>query len=191
MPYRNRVAVVSEETFRELLDPDTGVLRSGALGAPERSTAFAIFAQRPDAALDIEAMKAQALRFFGARIGLTVDKHYGGYHPDTDAARMVVSADGTANGTRLIFGRPVEPADLVAAEAAERVQNTSGMALLAQRCPTLWLVVRETEEDRVALTIAVIFASVFLGPILSPKGDELFGVRTARMKLEGQPRPYR
>jgi hypothetical protein len=65
------------------------------------------------------------------------------------------------------------------------------MALLAQRCRTVWLVTRETDDDRVSLGIAAIFASVLLGPILAPTGDELFGVRTARAKLEGQPRPYR
>jgi hypothetical protein len=183
---------MGEDAFRELLDPSTGLLRSGALRAPERTTAFTVFAQRPDAALDVAALRTQASRFFATKIGLTVDKQYDAFTPDTDAARIVVSSDdGTASGTRLVFGRPVHPADLVAAEEAERAQNTSGMALLAQRCPTVWLVVREADDDRVSLTIAAIFASVFLGPILSPKGDELFGVRTARMKLEGHARPYR
>jgi hypothetical protein len=32
---------------------------------------------------------------------------------------------------------------------------------------------------------------VLLGPILSPDGKEVFGVRTARMKLEGKSAPYR
>jgi hypothetical protein len=183
---------MGEDAFRALLDPSTGVLRPGALASPERTSAFLVFAQRPDAALDVSALKAQASRFFATRIGLTVDKDYGPYTPDTDAARIVVASDdGTASGTRLVFGRPVQPSDLVAAEEAERVQNTSGMALLAQRCPTAWLVLREADDDRVSLTIAAIFASLFLGPILSPNGDELFGVRTARMKLEGRARPYR
>ncbi len=182
----------SEEAFRALVDPSTGVLRPGALAAPDRSSAYAVFTQRPDAALDIEALKNQALRFFKTKIGLTIDKRYGAFIPDTDAARVVVASDdGTASGTRLVFGRPVHPSDLVAAEEAERTQNSNGMALLAQRCPMLWLVVQETNDDRVALTIAAIFASVFLGPVLSPKGDELFGVRTARMKLEGRSAPYR
>jgi hypothetical protein len=65
------------------------------------------------------------------------------------------------------------------------------MSLLAQRCEVVWLVTFESDDDRVALTIAAILASTLLGPILSPAGDEVFGVRTARMKLEGRPRPYR
>jgi hypothetical protein len=55
----------------------------------------------------------------------------------------------------------------------------------------VWLVVRESPDDRVALTLAAILASALLGPVLAPEGDELFGVRTARLKLEGRARPYR
>jgi len=183
---------LDEEAFRKAIDPSSGVLVLGALPSPKPSAAFLVFAQRPDAALDIGALKAQASRFFGAKVGLTVEKEYGGYAPDTDAARIVLASDdGTANGTRLVFGRPTHPSDHMLAEEAERAQNTTGMALLAQRCPTVWLIVRESEDDRAALTLAAIFASVMLGPIVPPKGDEIFGVRTARLKLEGRARPYR
>lgn len=74
------------------------------------------------------------------------------------------------------------------------------MSLLAERCKMLWLVMIEgdagasapdPDADRVALTIAAILASSLLGPILSPNGDELFGVRTARLKLERRAQPYR
>jgi hypothetical protein len=55
----------------------------------------------------------------------------------------------------------------------------------------VWLVVREADDDRAALTIAAVLASMLLGPILAPDGREIFGVRTARLKLEGRPSPYR
>ncbi|MBX3262788.1 MAG: hypothetical protein KF782_24125 [Labilithrix sp.] len=185
------MSVVGEERFRELLDPG-GVLRIGALASPERSAGYTVFAQRSDAALDVAALKAHAARFFDTKLGLTVDKAYRDAPPTTDAARIVLASDdGAASGTRLCFARPTAPADHAAAEAAERAQATHGMALLAHRCPTVWLVVRESDDDRVALTLAAILASALLGPILSPDGDELFGVRTARMKLEGRARPYR
>jgi hypothetical protein len=180
-----------ESSFRDLLDAH-GILRPGALAPPDRSAAYTVFAQRSAAVIDVAAIKAQAARFFGAKLGLTVAKEYARGAPETDAARVVLSSeDGATAGTRLCYGRPSNADDVAAADAAEREQNTSGMALLAQRCPTVWLVLRETDDDRVALTIAAILASSFLGPILSPAGDELFGVRTARMKLEGRPRPYR
>lgn len=185
------MATLTEETFRTLLD-ERGVLRPGALVAPPRARSYAVFSQRPDVVLDVDRLKQQAERFFATKIGLTVDKSYGSDIPLVDAARIVVSGgDGTASGTRLCYGRAADSAEVAAAEEAERIQNTTGMALLAQRCPTIWIIVPESEEDRAALTIAAIFASLMLGPIIAPGGQEVFGVRTARMKLEGRPSPYR
>lgn len=182
---------MKEEAFRELLD-ENGILRPGALPSPARTAAFTVFSQQPSPILDIGRLKQQAARFFGAKVGLTVEKKFSGYLPKEDAGNVVLAMnDGSAAGTRLVVGRARTDADLAVAENAERVANTTGMALLAQRCPSLWLVVFENENDRVALTIAAIFASVFLGPILPPGGDELFGVRTARLKLEGRSSPYR
>ena len=126
------------------------------------------------------------------KIGLTVDKDYGDVAPEVDAARLVVSgSDGSASGTRLAYGRAVEPSDLAAAEEAERAIGTYGLAHLAQRCRTIWLVMPETDDDRAALTIAAILASTLLGPILSPGGQEIIGVRSARLKLEGRSSPSR
>lgn len=185
------MATLTEEAFRALLD-DRGVLRAGALPAPPRARSYSVFSQRPDVVLDIEAIKRQAERFFATKVGLTVDKRYDGDVPLADVARIVVSGgDGTAAGTRLCYGRAADSADVAAAEEAERAQGTSGMALLANRCPTMWIIVPESEEDRAALLLAAIFASTMLGPILAPGGQEVFGVRTARMKLEGKASPYR
>jgi hypothetical protein len=183
---------VNEEEFRKLLDPQ-GILREGALRTPARSAAFTVFSQVPSVALDVAALKQQATRFFHAKVGLTVEKKYAHPLPTADAARVVLATDdGSAAGTRLCFGRLVDSADLAAADRADAGSN--GMSLLAQRCPTVWLVTFESDDDRVALGIAAIFASVMLGPILSRKrdgDDELFGVRTARLKLEGRSSPYR
>jgi hypothetical protein len=181
----------TEESFRALLD-DHGLLRAGALAAPDRKLSYSVFAQRSDARLDIEGMKRQAERFFATKIGLTVDKSYMDGAPEVDAARIVVAGgDGTSSGTRLCFARPANASDLAAAEEAERSMGTYGLALLAQRCTMLWCVVRELDDDRAALTLAAVFASTMLGPILGPGGEEIYGVRGARLKLEGRPRPYR
>ena len=54
--------------------------------------------------------------------------------------------------------------------------------LAERRCGSIWIVEREGPEDRTALVLAAVIASVCLGPIL---GDgALFGVRTARVMLE-------
>lgn len=182
---------LDEAAFRALLDR-RGLLQPGSLGAPDRTSAYAVFAQRSDARLDVDAVRRQAQRFFGAKLGLTVDKVYGADPVLEDAARVVLRGDDpSASGTRLAYGRLTTPADVAAAEDAEQKRKTYGMAALAQRCGAIWLVVPEVDDDRVALTIAAIFASAMLGPILAPGGGEVFGVRTARMKLEGQGRPYR
>lgn len=185
-------AGLTEERFRDLLD-EHGILRPCSLAPPERSSSFLVFSQHPDARLDIGQLRQQATRFFATRIGLSVEKRYPDAPPATDAARVVVARDdGLASGTRLCFGRPVEPGDLAMAEEAERRQNGTGMSLLAGRCPTAWLIETEGgDEDRAALTLAAVFASVMLGPIVPPSGLEVFGVRTARLKLEQRPDPYR
>jgi hypothetical protein len=148
--------MLTEERFRELLD-DRGVVRPGALPAPVRSSSYAVFAQRPDACLDMHAIKHQAQRFFATKVGLTVEKKYRDDAPSTDAARIVVSGDdGLVSGTRLCFGRAADATDLAIVEEAERMQGSSGMALLAQRCPTIWLIETEggEEEPKAARKIA-------------------------------------
>jgi hypothetical protein len=184
--------MVSEERFRELVD-DRGVVMPGALPAPERSSSYLVFAQRPDACLDMRAIKQHAQRFFATKIGLTVEKSYRDDPPMSDAARVVVSSDdGLVSGTRLCFGRAADMTDLALVEEAERTQGSTGMALLAQRCPTVWLIETEGgEDDRVALALAAILASVLLGPIVPPKADRVFGVRSARLELEKKSSPYR
>lgn len=184
--------MLTEERFREVLD-ERGVMKPGALGAPDRSSSYLVFAQRPDACLDMAAIKHHAQRFFATKVGVTVDKKYRDDAPITDAARVVVASDdGLVSGTRLCFGRGADASDLALVEEAERAQGSTGMALLAQRCPTVWLIETEGgEEDRVALTLAAILASVLLGPIVPPRGDRVFGVRTARLELEKKSTPYR
>ncbi|HZU83705.1 MAG TPA: hypothetical protein VE987_12345, partial [Polyangiaceae bacterium] len=58
------------------------------------------------------------------------------------------------------------------------------LARLARRCQTLWLIAREASPDPLALRLAAILASVLLGPIVDAAYEEIFGVKTARSKLE-------
>jgi hypothetical protein len=103
----------------------------------------------------------------------------------------VLSSATLPETSRLCFGRPRERDDLRAAEEADVRAGSAGLGRLAQRCMTVWLVATEGEADAAALRIAAILASVVLGPILSPDGQDLFGVRTARTKLEALGVPYR
>jgi hypothetical protein len=143
--------------------------------SPER--AYVVFAQG-EARLDVGAWDAHAERFFRTRIGTTEPS------PSPNAVCFVVAPQGAAPGTRWAYARPRATGDLALADAAEARAGGGGLALLARRCPTVWLVARETEDDRLALRLAAILAGVLLGPILDVRGPEIFGVKTARGKLD-------
>jgi hypothetical protein len=175
--------VSDEAAFRACLDP-RGILVTDALASPSREEAFTVFAQRSDARIELTTWKRQAAQFFATDLGLTIDKAYDASFPLVDAARVVIVAKDGESGTRLCYGRPRAPEDLAAADDAERRVGYAGLADLAKRCATVWLVRAEADDDRVALRIAAILASVLLGPILAPRGEALFGVKTARVRLE-------
>ena len=144
-----------------------------------------VFAQPGDASVDVDALNAHAMRFFATRIGLAQERPQS---PDehslpTDGAVFVVAPDGEPAGMRSTLVRPCEPSDYLLAEAADARAGHTGLALLARRCATIWLVVREGSSDRLALRLATILASLLLGPIYDPVAGELFGVKTARAKL--------
>ena len=144
---------------------------------PGRGEAFTVFAQQAAPALDVLAIVRQAARFFGTT--LAIEGVAAGALADG-----VMGARVTANGaTRTCFGRERTVDDLAAAEAAETRGGYTGMSLLAARCATVWLVEVTAMPDDAALLVAAVIASVLLGPILSPDGTELFGVKTARGKL--------
>jgi hypothetical protein len=138
-----------------------------------------VFAQRADLSIDIDAWNAHATRFFATRLGFAEVPPTGG--PMT--ARFVVAPDGDTPGIRRVFMRPRDSEDLALAEAADARVGFTGLALLARRCPDVWLVERISTADTIALQLAAILASLFLGPILDTIAGELFGVKTARQKL--------
>ena len=86
---------------------------------------------------------------------------------------------------RWAHARPRSDEDLALADQAEARAGGGGLAGLARRCAAVWMIAREGDEDALALRLAAILASVYLGPILDARGPEIFGVKTAREKLEG------
>jgi hypothetical protein len=139
-----------------------------------------VFAQRAQVLLEIEAWNNQGERFFGTRIGLA--------EPCEGGSRLVVAPTGCEPGVRSAVGRARNAEDLARADRAEGLAGGGGLALLSRRCHTVWLVEREHAEDLLALHLAAVMASVLLGPILDPVALELFGVRTARAKLDAASR---
>ena len=152
----------------------------------DRETALLVFSQRGDARIDVDAWGAHAERFFATRLGLAEERRYeaGAPFPSTDDARFVIAPTGGAPGIRAVHARPRGDADLALADALDARLGGTGLALLARRCPTVWLVHRESDADALALRLAAILASALLGPILDARRAELYGVKTARAKLE-------
>jgi hypothetical protein len=192
----NRGSSMNEETFRELFD-ENGFLKAPPDLAPlDLARAFLVFAQRDDARLEIHFWQQQARRFFDTELGLTIDKAYDRIDamPRVDAARVVVSSPKNAvEATLVCAARPSTVADLALAESIEARRGYTGLSMLAKRCKTVWLVSPSTTSagtygqapsDRAALLLSAIMASVVLGPIVAPARDELYGVKTARIKLE-------
>ena len=181
--------VRSEGELRAHLD-EHGLLREGALEPPERTRRFLVFAQRPDARFELAVWTDHAARYFETQLQGT-KKQYPFEPPRVDAAFVTVQPQGGREEGRICFGRPRQDDDLLAGEEADAAAGWTGLALLAKRCASVWLVEAEGADDRASLLIAAILASVVLGPILAPGDRELFGVRTARLKLESVRGPYR
>jgi hypothetical protein len=156
------------------------------MAAPSRERALLVFGQTADARIEIESWNTHATRFFSTAIGLTTDKRYpAGYAaPRTDEAAFVVAPPGEPPAIRSVAARPSDADDQALAEAADARRGPSGLALLARRCGMVWLVTRDEPSDRVALRLAAILASILLGPILDAAAGDLFGVKTARARLE-------
>jgi hypothetical protein len=139
--------------------------------------AWRVFAQGREPRLALADWRHNAERFFDCTVEV-LERSAG-------AARLAI--EGTR---RVVVGRAREEADLRDALAAENARGGGGLYDLAERrCHVVWLVEREGPEDRHALQLAAAIASVALGPILAD--GELFGVRTAREKLEKLGAPYR
>jgi hypothetical protein len=153
------------------------------------ATHLRVFSQRPLAVYE-DHWRDQARVFFQANLGLATP--FDGKGPWISLAFWLhithtKQSDATASLPIpvLLYGRQVRESDLVDARTRQAAQGIFGMAELAARCPNVWLIATPTEPD-LALTIAAIVASCELGPILHE--GEIFGVKTARAKIESSRR---
>jgi hypothetical protein len=150
-----------------------------------------VFAQRPDARVELDAWDAHAARFLSIRIGLAEPLQTS---PDAagqghESVRFVVAPAGIPPGIRRASARPRDDDDLVRARASEAAQarggaSAAGLATLAARCPMVWLVDRDAPDDALAWALAVVLSSVLLGPILDEDSGRLFGARGGRAILD-------
>jgi hypothetical protein len=137
---------------------------------PSIDACYLVFSQSKGMTRDVPAWDAQAARFFDTRLAAG------------EGEEILVAHAGGAAEPRRLTSRACEPEDLSLADRAE-ARAGGGLGLLAHRCPTVWLVERQADEDAVALRLAAILASVLLGPILDARVPELLGVKSARERV--------
>lgn len=177
---------MDEMAFRELIDAN-GFLKEGADTRAWLGSSFLVFSQKASASFALDEWRTQARSFFSSEIGFSVDKKGGRGGRAIDAAHVVLSCP-SGNGARLVVASPLEQDHITLADAAD---TGGGLSDLARRCKSVLHVEAMGDTDGVALTLAALVASIFLGPILSVDRSELFGVRTARTKLETLASAYR
>lgn len=184
--------------FRELLDADGVLLPDAKLGLDVESS-FRVFSQDSAPKIRSSMWGTFAKRFCDTRLGITTDKHYGVRDIARDAARVVLAREGL-RATLLVLVRHASDADVVAAEAAERAAGTYGLALLAKRCKSLFIIethggatATDGGSDRAALLLSAILAGTELGPVVYPGATDLVGFKTAwsRFQATGAVAPYR
>jgi len=145
-----------------------------------------VFSQQPDLVAALPQLLAHARRFFAAE--LNVLSASVAERPNVSQAFVTLyleSARYPGNGKFRVESRPTTDADRAAAEAAEVRGKAGGMALLAARCPVLWIITPEGDPSGSAeLQLSALLASVALGPVLPSDEDTLYGVRGAMERAE-------
>ena len=145
-----------------------------------------VFSQQPDLVAALPKLLAHARRFFAAEL----DVLSASAPERPDLAHAVVSlrlesARYPGSGSFRIESRPATAADREAATAAEIRGKAGGMALLAARCPVLWIITPQADASGSAeLQLSALLASVALGPVLPSDESTLYGVRGAMERAE-------
>ncbi len=145
-----------------------------------------VFSQQADLVAALPQLLQHARRFFAAQVNVLSASP--SERPDPLLAEVSIeleSARYPARGRFRLESRGASDDDRFAADAAEAASQAGGMALLAARCPAVWLIHPEGEVTGSAeLQLSALLASVALGPVL-PQGEEtLYGVRGAMERAE-------
>ncbi len=158
--------------------------------------AWTLFSPEPDCRIDIERWSHHAQRFFGLRIGVAPKKAYpSGGSPLVDAFDFEVGAVG--GGEKMERARVITvpldraPEARAAALVIARGPTGGGFEALILRARRLWQIAVPSSPElgaesdpRPVIAAATLLASVLLAPILPPGESVVFGVKTARERLE-------
>jgi hypothetical protein len=144
-----------------------------------------VFSQQPDLVAALPKLLQHARRFFAAE--LSVVSASPSERADVQQAQVrlkLESARYAGSGSFRIDSRATTADDRFAAEAAEARGRAGGMALLAARCPVVWVITTEGESGTALLQLCGLLASVALGPVLPADESTLYGVRGAMERAE-------
>lgn len=145
-----------------------------------------VFSQQPDLVLALPQLLAHARRFFAAEVTvLSASPAERAVPAEAHVTLRLESARYPGHGTFRIEARPNRETDRLAAEAAELRGRAGGMAQLAARCGSVWVLAAEGETAGTAeLQLSALLASVALGPVLPSDESTLYGVRGAMERAE-------
>ena len=140
-----------------------------------------VFAQGLAPDVNSESLGRNAERYFRATIQALPALE----NAPVDSTRIELQGPHQVQGIFSIRERPRTADDLERAQIAEQRGRAAGMAALAERCASVWLVEPEPGSGQTAtLMLCAIIASVALGPVLPPDDSTLFGVRGAMERVE-------
>ncbi|MEZ4223387.1 MAG: hypothetical protein R3B13_20745 [Polyangiaceae bacterium] len=150
-----------------------------------------VFAQRPPAALPLAELVNSARSHFRASLEVTSETGLDAQRRgDTSVVTLRLRHDGLGvDDVLTVRTRASQADDLVLARAAELQGKAAGMAALAERCPSVWVVdapasLSDVAKEAASLLLCAVLASVGLGPVLPPDRATLFGVRGARERAD-------
>jgi len=148
--------------------------------------------------LDVPRLRQQARTFFEAELAVvqTISDPTG-LLPDRASIEIDIAPLREATKTtrvRLITLPLIEaPAVRAAADEGVAAIGGAGFDALVPKATRLWQVdtrLVQGSDERVAIVLAGVLASVLLSPIVPPGGRTIFGVKGARLRLESLRWPH-
>jgi hypothetical protein len=174
------------------VDADENGWAKGKIEALSLDRAWTLFSPEAEARIDAPRWAHQAQRFFSMQIAIAPPKRYpSGALPLADACEIALAPPkreaGAAARVRVITV-PLDraPHARSAALAIARGPAGGGFEALILRARRLWQIDASPIEGdaRAPIAAAALLASLLLAPVLPPGESVLFGVKTARERLE-------
>ena len=142
-----------------------------------------MFGQESPFPFELGTLRAYASQFLDAKVGFSAEKRG---PPRPNDLALVLVHHARFNATVTVFSRPATDSDRALAERAEVLAGGGGLAALAARCPRVFEVHggASDADDLASLLVACVLAGTSLGPIVTPDGASIFGVKSGRARLD-------